>query len=294
MLLYLDTRDLIALTDKISDLDREQFRTALGRVDGKLVYTLTNILETSAPLAHSGMNSNVEQRLNRLERMPHRYLAEARLELVEFQAAAAAFLENRPYAPPAPPFVPRFDYVISPFRPPITASVETYGLAQMLIDIWRAEPKTMSGYANQGAKLRAIVAADRSRPDYKRQGPNFKNKVARSLLQYGIEFPPGRIPDFANWIRKSGDRCPAVQLGYEVYHALLKNVGDIPEDSDMPDITHVTCVPYADLATLDARMRTYVARADKSLGTRFSERVCRDLVDVTTRILSAANADRNS
>jgi hypothetical protein len=234
VLLYLDTRDLIALSDNKSDAEREQFSAALARVGGELVYSLTNIMETCAPLRHVSPTANVMQRLNRLEQMPHRYLAEALIEPQELQEACDAFLSARSFIGRAPPLVPRFDYVISPFRPPATGSIVNYGLAQMVFDIWTANPSTMAGYANQGNRLRALMAADRARADYRQHRPNFQNAVARHLHQHRIAFPVDRIAEIAAWLQESAECCPAVKLGYEVYHALLKNVGDVPDNSDMP------------------------------------------------------------
>ena len=46
---------------------------------------------------------------------------------------------------------------------------------------------------------------------------------------------------------------------------MLKNVGDKPEASDIPDISHINAIPYADAATLDRRMHGYCSQVSRKL-----------------------------
>ena len=77
--------------------------------------------------------------------------------------------------------------------------------------------------------------------------------------------PNASVDDFASWIYKDPRRCPGFRLGYEVFHELLKNVGDKPEASDIPDISHINAIPYVEAATLDRRMHGYCSQVSRKL-----------------------------
>jgi len=93
-------------------------------------------------------------------------------------------------------------------------------------------------------------------------------------------FPNVNIDDLSSWIYENPNRCPAIRLGYEVFHKLLRNITDGGEESDIPDFVHVDCIPYVDAITLDNRMRGYVEQSDQSLGTQYSNKVYRNVGDI--------------
>lgn len=277
---YLDTRDLIVLVEKRSPEDTARFEEKLRRGSSELVFSMHNIMECCAPLVQSRDGSNVMNTLNRLEQLPHLYIAEARIEALELQEAVSAFLEGREYTAVAPPFVPRFDYVVSPFKEPATKDYIQYGLAHMIYELWNVDKGLFSGYPTHAKRLRAILESDRKRLDYKNHGANFQHTILRNLRLYNIGFPEENIGDLSSWICENTHRCPAQRLGYEVFHKLLKNLMDSGEDSDIPDFAHISCTPYVDAITLDNRMRGYVAQVDQSIGTNFSEKAYRNVDEI--------------
>lgn len=275
--IYLDSRDLIVLVEKKSSEETAKFEERLRRNRSELVFSLHNITECCAPLVNGGEGSGVMRMLNRLEQMPHLYIADARIEALELEEAVSAFLEHREYAPIAPPFVPRFDYVVSAFDEPPTREYLEYGLAHTIYELWNIDKSLLTGYPSDAKKLRAILEADRKRVDYKKHESNFPNTIARNLRLYSIPFPLEKVGELARWIYDTPSRCPAQRLGYEVFHKLLRNLTDNGEDSDIPDFAHISCVPYVDAVTLDNRMRGYVDQVDRSIGTNFSQKVHRNL-----------------
>lgn len=64
---------------------------------------------------------------------------------------------------------------------------------------------------------------------------------------------------------------------HTVHHHLRMNVQDIPRNGDFGDFDAVSCIPYADYATLDARMAGYVRQASASLSMTYHERIHSDL-----------------
>lgn len=129
MHIYLDSRDLIAITDKYSDEEISHLHEGLSRSKSNLVYSMHNIIECCAPLVHGGPSSNVMQRLNQLEDLPHVYIVETLIETLELKEAVSAFLEDRNYQSIELPIVPRFDYVVSAFNEVPTKEYLNYGLA---------------------------------------------------------------------------------------------------------------------------------------------------------------------
>jgi hypothetical protein len=75
-------------------------------------------------------------------------------------------------------------------------------------------------------------------------------------------------------------RCPALRLGYEVFHKIVRNLTDSIPDSDIPDFSHISCIPYVDAITLDKRMRGYVAQVDQSIGTDHSQHVYSNIDEI--------------
>ena len=280
MRIYLDSRDLILLVEKKSSDETLRFEEKLRQGQSELVFSMHNIMECCAPLVHAGESSIVMKTLNRLEQMPHVYIAEEQIELLELREATSAFLERREYTPVTPPLVPRFDYVVSPFHEPPTKEYIQYGLAHMIYELWHEDKSLFAGHPRHANRLRGILKSNRGRDDYKRHGPNFQNTVLRNLLLYNIQFPEERVQELSEWISEFPSRSPAGRLGYEVFHKLLRNLTDDGEDSDIPDFAHISCTPYVDAMTLDSRMRGYVAQVDKSIGSNFSQKLYRNVKDI--------------
>jgi len=273
MRIYLDSRDLIALIEKRSSEDIDRFEERLRKNGSVLVFSMHNIMECCAPLVRGGGNSSVMKTLNRLEQLPHIYIAEARIEGLELQEAASAFIEQREYLPCTLPVVPRFDYAVCAFEKPPTKQYIQYGLAQTVFELWLEDKSLFAGYSPQVEHLRAILESDRKRPEYRRHERNFQYTVGRNLRLFNIGFPQGGVGKLSAWIYENPARCPAHRLGYEVFHKLLRNLTDSGESSDIPDFAHISCVPYVDMITLDNRMRGYVAQVDQSIGANFSHHV---------------------
>lgn len=280
MRLYLDSRDLIVLVEKKSPEETARFEKKLRQVSSELIFSMHNITECCAPLICGGEGSSVMRTLNRLEQLPHVYMAETLIEALELKEATMAFLEGREYRPVGPPLVPRFDYVVSPFSSVPTKQYLQYGLAHIIYELWTTDKSLLAGYSADAKRLQELLKLDRSRRDYKRHETNFRNAVARNLRLYRIEFPDNQISALSDWIYQSTTRCPAARLGYEMYHKILRNLTDSSEESDIPDFAHVSCVPYCDAITLDNRIRGYIAQVDHSIGTEYSKKVYRNVDDI--------------
>jgi hypothetical protein len=68
----------------------------------------------------------------------------------------------------------------------------------------------------------------------------------------------------------------------------MQNYTDVPEVGDFSDLAHVFAVPYAEVATLDNRMRDYCSRASRNLArlgiaTDYRDRLCSNITDLLTK-----------
>lgn len=175
MRLYLDSRDHIVLAEKKSADETARFEQRLRQSSSQLIFSMHSITECCAPLVHGGEGSSVMKTLNRLEDLPHVYIAEARIEALELKEATSAFLDGREYRPIGPPLVPRFDYVVSAFRDVPTKQYLQYGLAHVVYELWMTDKSLFAGYSAASNRLRELLKSDRSRSDYKKHVPNFRN-----------------------------------------------------------------------------------------------------------------------
>lgn len=139
MLIYLDSRDHIGLVERKTPAEIDTFERMLKKSGNELVFSLHNIMECCAPLLQSGGRTNVMSTLNRLESMPHVYIAEAKIPAMELEEATIAFLDDSEYRY-IDPFVSRFDYVVAQLEEPATADYLKYGLAHTVYELWNEDP----------------------------------------------------------------------------------------------------------------------------------------------------------
>ena len=237
MHIYLDSRDLITLAERRSTDETARFEDQLRHGGHELIFGMDNTLEICTPLIRAGSRCSVMRTLNRLERMPHVYVADARIEALELEEAARAFLEGREFKPISLPAVPRFDYVVSAFESgPPTKMFLSYGLAQVIFDLWRIDKGLFMGYPHHAKRLRSVMESDRKRVSRQRHHLNFRNKISKDLRLHGIDFSVNRTGDLSEWICEDTTRCPALRLGHEAFHKIVRNLTDSIPDSDIPTL----------------------------------------------------------
>ena len=133
-------------------------------------------------------------------------------------------------------------------------------------------------------RLRDSFARDRATTSKPSLRANFISTIGRNLRLHRVALKSADVNGLGRWIHDEPSRCPAKRLVYEVYHKILKNVQDVPEDSDLEDFQHVSCIPYVDAITLDRRMRGYVSQAAKGLCVPYDERVASEVTDLLERL----------
>lgn len=199
MRIYLDSRDLILLAEHQSDAYLAEVGEWLHHQAHELALSLSPILECCVPLTKSDSEATVMRTLTRIEKLPHTFIAEAKIPRDELISAVTAYSEKTEYAP-IDPYVSRFDEVLSPFYPPATKVYLTYGLAETIFELFRVNPDLFAQDVCHSEILARSRELDRSRPDYKRHGPNFLEYVRRTLAQFNIGFPQADVEGLASWI----------------------------------------------------------------------------------------------
>lgn len=113
MLIYPDSKDLIDLVDHRTAIDFDDLQQKLAAGGHKIVFSLATIIEIAGPLPRQNARTNVMSFCNQIERLPHRFVNEGRIAILELQEAMAAISENREFRKDAiTSFFDRFDLSI--------------------------------------------------------------------------------------------------------------------------------------------------------------------------------------
>jgi hypothetical protein len=248
---YLDSRDLITLAERRSTDETARFDDQLRHGGHELIFGMDNILEICTPLIRVGSRCSVMRTLNRLERLPHVYVADARIEALELEEAARAFLGRAGIQTHILADCPTFDYVVSAFESgPPTKMFLRYELAQVIFELWRIDKGLFMEYPHHAKRLRSVIESDTKRVSRQRHHLNFRNKISKYFRLHDIDFSVNRTGDLSEWICEDTTRCPALKLVYEVFHKIVRNLTDRIPDSDIPDFSHISCISYVDAITL--------------------------------------------
>lgn len=277
MRIYLDSRDLIVLAERKSDVEYESVREWLTDQGHELALSLSPILEWP------NSDTVVMRTMARIEKLPHTYIAEAKIPRDELASAVEAYAAKREYQA-VDPYVSRFDEVLSPFAPPATKVYLKYGLTETVFELWKTRPDLFVQDSRHSQILASSRELDRSRGEHRRHDLNFPEYVRRTLAQFDIAFPPDQVEALSSWTWDQPSRCPSMRWGYELYHQILRNTTDRAGGSDIGDLTHAGCLPYVDAMTLDRRMRNYVVQADQALSTDYATRVFADFAEVRCKV----------
>ena len=269
MKLYLDAKDLINILQRATPCTADHLEESLRQGGHQLAASFHTVSEISVPLAHATSKTNVMALLNRLEKMPIMFIR-SDIDGLELKEALDAFSSKREYRE-IHPFVNRFDQTVDLHAQPPTRIFINYSLAETVWDLYtHGALKGLESYAKE---MRQLVTADRSLKKPPTLKENFVKMIERNLKLYNLSWSGVVLSDFACWIYENPNRCPAIRLGYEVWHKIVKNKTDPLEDSDMEDYQHLTCLPYVDFMTLDRRMHSYVSQASASVSLDYRVRI---------------------
>lgn len=280
MLIYLDAKDLINIFEKSSPCSADQFKNILQQGKHKLALSVTTIMELSEPLLHKQAKTNVMGLLNRLERLPHAFIHSS-IPSLELKEAIKAFSKGEEYNNVSP-FVNRFDETVDLNADPPTKVYLNYSLAETVWDLHSGG--ALGGQDKYAKKLKQVVISDRAlfiKPTLKE---NFLRTIEKNLKLYQISYSPSKVTSLANWVYSNPLRCPSERLGYELWHKMIKNVTDGPNDSDPEDYQHIKCLPYVDIMTVDRTMHGYISQVSESIDVDYASKSFRSSKEILNRL----------
>jgi len=279
VLIYPDSKDLINLVDRHTAIDFEGIRQRLVAGGHKIVLSFATIIEIAGPLLRLSARTNVMSFCNQIERLPHQFVNEGRISILELKEAIDAISENREfYKDVINPFFDRFDQSIPVADLASTRFLLRYSIAETLFDLWTEDRDLIGGYEKHGLRLIKRLQADRQISNPPSLRTNFFRKIGDDLRFYGIPEPKQGAQQLAEWIYAMPSRCPAMRLGYETYHQLRRNVTAGLSTSHMVDLVRLNALPYVDIFILDSEMYTYVSQAIRALDwDRTNPRIVRSI-----------------
>lgn len=282
MRIYLDSKDIIKLLEQSDPCTTKEFDNFLRNGHHELVLSFITIMEISEPLFHKNASTNVMWLLNQIEKFPHTFIHSSIITRLELEEAYRAFSSGNEYQDISPPFVDRFDVTVDLEGNPATKQYIKYPLAETVWDLFSFGG--LGGLNKYAEKLRETFKADRAlnpKPSLKK---NFANMVERNIKLYNLKIPLKEVTSVANWIYSKPSRCPSERLGYELWHKMVKNITDIPDDSDLEDFQNIGSLPYVDVMTLDRRMQGYVCQVAKGLSVEYDKKIFKNTKEVLNKI----------
>lgn len=263
MICYLDTKDLINILDYSRPIAVPELESVLSRGGHELAISVYTVMELAAPLWIGAKSHQVWSVLGKLEELPLIYVHVSAIPRLELAEAVGAFTGRREYRDVVP-FVDRFDKTVDLYGTPPTAMIIGYSMHECVWDLYKSGAE--NGFDCFVHQLRDNFARDRATTHKLSLRANFISMIGRNLRLHQVDLKSTDVNGLGHWIHDEPARCPAERLVYEVYHKILKNVQDVPEESDLEDFQHISCIPYVDAITLDRRMRGYVSQAARGLG----------------------------
>lgn len=280
MLICLDSKDLINILEKSKPLSSDKFENFLKGGTHKIVLSFLTIMEIVEPLLHKKARANVMFLLNHIEKLPHTYI-HSDISRLELEEALRAFSAGDNYKGILP-FVNRFDKTVDLNASPPTKNYINYPLSETVWDLYCFG--ALGGLDKYAEKLRQTFASDRALSPKPSLKTHFTKTIERNIGLHRLLIPRENISIFANWIYSDASRCPSERLGYEVWHKMVRNITDIPHNSDLEDFQHIGSLPYVDLMTLDRRMHGYVSQVSKDISVDYNKKIFRNTEEVLNKM----------
>lgn len=292
MRIYLDSKDIIKLLEKSDPCTAGEFDEFLRQGNHELVLSFVTIMEISEPLLHKNAKTNVMWLLSQLEKLPHIFIHSSIITRLELEEAYRAFANSDDYHDILPPFVNRFDIIVDFHGNPATKQYLNYPLAETVWDLHNFG--VLRGLDNYAQKLRETFEADRAMAPKPSLKKHFSTMIERNIRLDRLKVPLQDVPRFSNWIYCNHRCCPSQRLGYELWHKMLKNISDIPHDSDLEDFNHIAALPYVDIMTLDQRMHGYVCQVSKDASSEYHKIIFRNTREILNNIGRLTNEEGES
>ena len=281
MLIYLNAREIRNIFEKSIPCTAERFAQILQDGGHKLVYSWQNITEISEPLLYSKDKAEVLELLVKIEELPHTYINSAGIPRMELESAVGGFGNNGQCAE-VQPLVQRFDFTLGCQGSPPTGDRPEYPLAEIVWDLY-----SFGALGDQNGcaeKLKELCQKDReavSKPDPKK---HFVIMLARNLRLFQVPVSADNVIAFSGWVYAEPARCPAQRLRYEMWMTMMRSSEDRMGVQGWQDFSHVDCLPYVDMMTLDKGLGQVVSEVSGVMKRDYASRVAADVEGVLNRL----------
>jgi hypothetical protein len=261
---------------------KEKLKKILNDGNHVLVLSIVTIMEVSKPLFNKKASTNVSWLLNQIEKLPHTFIHSSRIARLELEKALNAFSAAAAYEQIEVPFANRFDTIVDLKGEPATKPYLNYPLSEIVWDLYNFG--SLDGIKKYAKKLRDTFEKDRALNPKPSLKTNFAVTIDRYSKNDKLQIPQKEVKAFADWIYANPVRCPSIRLGFELWHKMLKNISDIPTDSDLDDFLNIYCLPYVDAMTVDRRMHGYVSQVSKSLQSNYGKKLFKNTTELLAHI----------
>jgi hypothetical protein len=264
MRLLLDAKDLINVVEHRKPVTIEELDTWLRDTGCTLVYSLANVRALVAPISiDPSQLPRVQLYVEQLERLPHCYICDFSIDLMELRSAVRSFEAGQEYEA-IDPYVRRFDFVFPPFANP---GKKIYPLWEIVRDLWRACPKLFEPPSWTQPLQGAALSADRKKPRTGRRPVAVApvEPIIESLV-LKMSVTRERAAEIASWIQENPIRCPGLWILRTIGAAMSQNRTYLARKDDILDLSQTLAIPCVDMITLDRTMCDYFSRAKIALG----------------------------
>lgn len=277
MLVLLDSKDLIDLVDRGKPVSVARASELFRERGWQFVLSTTNVVEYAASVLHTQDQLAVRFGLQQIESLPAVYIRHGWIDQHEVEAAYDAFTAQREPRK-INPFVQRWDEtLVASGRPAATSKYVNYRLDEMVLGLGdRLNLRRIAGIGEWAIISDRLGREQETISDEQRYARTQEWRM--TTLQYGPKNETERR-QFADWLAEKPMRCPGSWFHYRVREELIRNVGDKPKPGDLPDMTHVSSVPYVGAATFDRRMHAYARSAANKVGM-FGDRLFASLGEI--------------
>ena len=257
--IYLDSRDLIQLVSRNVPMSHTDFAALLLAEQWQLVYSFANICEVAV------LDDFLEtrRRLQILDSIPHtNIIALPRMRCREFEAEVEAFESGHEQNHIIPFVTHWYQTYAYPGQPNYQDMLVNYTLVDQVLPLVMYNPDVCRNLPRHTSILHHSVDEDRGVTNaVRRNRARFEGGVHLALINCHIQMPSAGLAEFANWVRANPLRCPGWRIFNEAYLEFCSNIQDQVDSGDLPDFSHISCLPYVDAITLDRRMANYARTA---------------------------------
>ena len=251
MRILLDAKDLIDVVEHGLPVTAQQFDSWLRAIGASVVLSFTNVNDFVGPAFENNTFLDIRVLLQRIERMPLRYIREGTIAMNELREALDAYRDQRE-PNPIDPFVNRWDD--TGFW--LNESAANILVGMRLDDLVYMARSSIQVYKRFNPGIKKYLEEEHAIPVSERWTIKeiFIRRMPDRVAAYNLDARGVDVGKFATWLWQNPVRCPGLRLSFEAHHMRMRDKSRPFEDGDIADYAHISALPYVDVATVDKRI----------------------------------------